>query len=110
MQPGQDDGLAVFGRTHVIRLLSVRPRSTRAKLQRMAVVNGWSTSRLEAEIARRFGTRRDGGRRRAIPADAVGLLTQVEGMCETWGRLVAATDRKKSGGGSDHAVGTSLRR
>jgi hypothetical protein len=88
VQPGQDDGDAVFGRTHIIRLLSVK-KQFRASLQEAAVRKGWSTGELEARIAARYGSRRDGGRKRRLPSDALGLLTQVERMCEGWRRWVA---------------------
>ncbi|QDU21796.1 hypothetical protein [Urbifossiella limnaea] len=87
-QPHQDDERSVFGRTHLIRLLSVK-KQYRAGLQEAAVRGGWSTGELEAQIAARYGSRRDGGRRRRLPADALGLLTQVERLCEGWRRWVA---------------------
>ena len=87
VQPDQDDGDAVFGRTHLIRLLSV-PKHRRAALQEAAVRGGWSTGELEARIAARYGSRRDGGRKRRLPSDALGLLTQAERFCESWRRWV----------------------
>jgi hypothetical protein len=88
VQPGQADELSVFGRTHLIRLLSVK-KQFRAGLQEAAVRGGWSTSAFEALIASRYGSRRDGGRKRRLPTDALGLLTQVERLCEGWRRWVA---------------------
>jgi hypothetical protein len=87
-QPDQADDLPVFGRTHVVRLLTV-PKGRRARLQRAAVAGGWSSNRLAYEVGVRFGPRRHGGRKRRLPADALGLLTQVEGLCESWRRWVA---------------------
>jgi hypothetical protein len=83
MQEEQDG--PVFGRTHLIRLLSV-PKKQRAKVQTAAIENGWSTADLEAHIATRFGSRRDGGRKRRVPSDLPGLLVQLEGLCEGWRR------------------------
>ena len=103
VQPEQDDGLAIFGKTHVIRLLSVRPRRKRTGLQKQAIEGGWSTAELEAEIARRFGTRREGGRRRRVPAAPADLLVQLEGMCETWGRWQAAVAREPEDGAAARA-------
>jgi hypothetical protein len=77
----------VFGRTHLIRLLSVT-KDLRAGLQ-AAVRGGWSPGELEAQIAARYGSRRDGGRRRRLPNDVLGLLTQVVQLCESWRRWVA---------------------
>ena len=92
VQPGQDDSLAVFGKTHVIRLLTVRPKRTRAALQRRAVELGWSSKRLAAEVAARFGARRGGGRRRSAPADPLLLLGQAERLCEEWRRWLRLVD------------------
>lgn len=79
----------VFGRTHLIRLLSV-PKKERGKVQQSAIENGWSTAELEAHIATRFGSRRDGGRKRRVPADVLGVLAQLEGLCEGWRRWAEA--------------------
>jgi hypothetical protein len=86
-QPHQADDLPVFGRTHVVRLLTV-PKGRRAKLQRAAVEGGWSSNRLAYEVGVRFGPRRHGGRRRRLPADDLGVLTQAEQFCESWRRWV----------------------
>lgn len=95
VQPGQDESLAVFSRTHVIRLLSV-PKRSRTGIQREAITNGWSTAELERRIATLFGTRAAGGRRRRVPKDALGKLVQVEGMCETWARWATEVQRQRA--------------
>lgn len=87
VQEGQDG--PVFGRTHLIRLLSV-PKKQRAKVQASAIKNGWSTADLEAHIAAAFGRRRHGGRNRQVPPDLMGVLVQLEGLCESWRRWAAA--------------------
>jgi hypothetical protein len=87
VQADQDG--AVFGRTHLIRLLSV-PKEEREKVQQSAIEGGWSTAELEAHIATRFGSRRDGGRKRRVPADVLGVLAQLERMCEGWRRWAEA--------------------
>jgi hypothetical protein len=87
VQPDQADDLPVFGRTHVVRLLSV-PKGRRGKLQRDAVASGWSSNRLAHEVGVRFGPRRHGGRKRRLPADDLGLLAQAERFCESWRRWV----------------------
>jgi hypothetical protein len=84
----EQDGL-VFGRTHLIRLLSV-PKKQRGKVQASAIENGWSTAELEAHIASRFGSRRDGGRKRRVPSDLPGVLVQLECLCEGWRRWAEA--------------------
>lgn len=83
-----DQGGPIFGRTHLIRLLSV-PKKEREKVQQSAIAHGWSTAELEAHIATRFGSRRDGGRKRRVPADVLGVLVQLEGLCEGWRRWAA---------------------
>jgi hypothetical protein len=104
VQPGQDDRKAIFGTTHLLRLLTVRPRRRRAALQRRAVEGGWSLSQLKLEIAKSFGTRRDGGRRRRIPSDRMAFLTLVEAQCEQWRRLRAELDREPGAGEARHVL------
>lgn len=98
-KPGQEkkpklENPAVFGRTHVIRLLSV-PKQSRDVLQRQAIKKGWSTSELERRISVRFGSRSTGGRQRHVPKDVLGQLAQVERMCDTWSRWVSAVERQR---------------
>ena len=76
---------SIFGRTHVIRILSV-PKNRRAKVQNLAIENGWSTAELESYIASQFGSRRDGGRKRRMAKDELGMLVQLERLCEGWRR------------------------
>jgi hypothetical protein len=103
VQPDQDDDLPVFGKTHLVRMLTV-PKSRRPALQRVAVRGAWSTARLESEIAARFGSRRAGGRKRRVPGDASGLLLQIEGMCEAWRRLLGEVDVDAGDESPGHAV------
>jgi hypothetical protein len=97
VQPAQDDAKAVFSRTHVIRLLTV-PKPDRARLQAAAVEKGWSVSRLEAEIATRYGTRRAGGRSHRVPQDALGLLVRAEHVCESWRRWFSGVEAAEAKG------------
>ena len=110
VQPGQDDTKAVFRPSHLIRLLSVRPKRRRAALQRQAIEKGWSTAELDGEIARRFGTRRQGGRRRRIPGGLAEVYTQLESMCESWRRWHAELSRQPGEGGERHVLLSDLPR
>jgi hypothetical protein len=74
---------AIFGPTHLNRLLRV-PKRDRDAFQAMAVKKRWSIDRLEAEIARRYGRRRAGGRKRRVAVDATLFLTQLDSMCVSW--------------------------
>ena len=80
-----DEKSPVFGRSYVVRLLPL-PKHSRAELQAAAIEQAWGYRRLGLEIAKRSPRRKPGGRRRKIPGDLLGLLAQVEGMCETWRR------------------------
>jgi hypothetical protein len=104
VQPGQDDREAIFGTTHLLRLLTVRPKRRRAALQRRAIEGGWSVSELKLEIARSFGTRRDGGRRRRIPSDRTAFLAQLERMAEEWRRWQAELSREPGAGEAGHVL------
>jgi hypothetical protein len=52
----------------------------------VVAVNGRSTAELEAYIAARFGSRRDGERNAAFLSDLLCVLVQLEGPCEGWRR------------------------
>jgi hypothetical protein len=104
VQLTQDDRKAVFGTSHLLRLLTVRPRRRRAALQRRAIEGGWSVSELKLHIAKSFGTRRDGGRRRRIPSDRTALLAQLERMAEEWRRWQAELSREPGPGAAGHVL------
>jgi hypothetical protein len=80
------------GTTHVVRLLTV-PRTDRAALQERVLQDRWSTATLDHEIAKRYGTRRAGGRRRQVTTERTDLLVQLEQQCETWRRWNASLRR-----------------
>ena len=85
-QPDQGDELSVFGRSHLNRMLSV-PKRRRPRLQAEAIGKGWAMRRLDAEIAARYGARRNGGRYRLPRTKGIlGLLTEVERLCDGWMR------------------------
>jgi hypothetical protein len=92
VQTSQDERLAIFERSHLVRLLSV-PRRKRSALQKECIRKGWSLATLEREIGKRFGTRREGGRRRSVPHDLASFLVQAESVCETWRRWAEELSR-----------------
>lgn len=75
-----------IGVAQLMLLLGITSKKRRATLQRQAIRGGWTKSRLKLEITGRYGPRRAGGRRRVVPTDATALLTQIESMCDSWGR------------------------
>jgi hypothetical protein len=85
-QPGQAEGKQIFRWTHIILLLSVKPKQLREKLQRQAIDKGWSFRGLNAEIAKLLGHRRSGGRRHPPLLGVDAFLTQTEVNCESWRR------------------------
>lgn len=74
-----------LGTTTIIRWITV-PKRRRARIERLTIAEKWNMSRLEQEIAQEFGSRKAGGRRRRIPADSLGVLIQLEGLCDAWRR------------------------
>lgn len=108
IQSTQDGSWSIFTRTHVIRLLSVHPKRSRAALQKQAIENAWGLKELESEIAKRFGSRRHGGRRRRIANDLNAFLVQLENSCEKWRRMCAELTRDAEEPGERHVVITEL--
>ena len=75
----------VFCRSHLIRLLDV-PKSDRPSFQADAIKQGWTYQRLGAEIAKKFGRRRIGGKRPRMPDDRIGVYEEIEKRCISWQR------------------------
>lgn len=87
-----------FGRTHIIRLISVpKSQDRRDSLQRKVIDNEWTCSQLDDEIRRLYPARKSGGRRRRVPTDASGLLVQVEHECDRWKRWCASLRTESKG-------------
>jgi len=78
----------VFGVSHVGLLVTV-PWPEREELQRECAERNWSTSELQAEIKRRYGSRRQGGRRRRVSTDPDHALVQLGEMADSWRRWFA---------------------
>jgi hypothetical protein len=90
----------VFGRTHIIWLLRAKPKAVRREIQKRAVTEHWSLNRLEAEIAKRCGPRRAGGRRPMMPTSVPDVYAHVEKMCEGWRRWFRALRSKPTPDGA----------
>jgi hypothetical protein len=73
-----------IGPTFLIRLLSVPKGTRRLAIQRRAVKLHWSVAKLESQIAKQYGARNSGGRRRNIPSDPIDALVQLESLTEEW--------------------------
>lgn len=77
-----------FGVSHVGLLVTV-PWPERDEIQRECVEGNWSTYDLQAEIKKRYGSRRQGGRRRQVPSDPGHVLLQIDEMADSWLRWFA---------------------
>lgn len=110
-QDGQDE--FVLGTTHFIRWLTI-PKRKRARIEQQTIAEGWSLTRLEAEISAQFGARKFGGRRRRIPTDAIGILVQLASLCDEWRRwhesLTRDPDEDEKKGTAKHLPEEILRR
>jgi hypothetical protein len=93
-----------LGLSHVIRLLTV-PAEARDALQEAAVVSEWGAARLDVEIMRRCGKRRNAGRRRAVPSSGFEACYQIARAYEHWRRMHDALSQHASKRGK--AVGES---
>jgi hypothetical protein len=88
-----------FGTAHIGLLVTVAWRE-REGLQKECVEGDWSTSELQAEIKRRFGPRRYGGRRRRVSTEPGRVLLQLDGMAYTWERWSKIVEEEGEGGAS----------
>jgi hypothetical protein len=73
---------------HVGLLVTV-PWPEREVLQKECIEGNWSTAELQAEIKKRYGFRRQGGRRRQVPSEPTHVLLQIDEMADTWLRWFA---------------------
>jgi hypothetical protein len=103
VQPAQASTKAIFGKTHIIRLLSVSSKRKRQAFQRRAVKGGWSVDELESEINCEQGARRAGGKRPRLPAEVSGCLSKLERRCESWRRWYRELARKRKKGEAKRA-------
>lgn len=87
----------LFGIAH-IGIMVTAPWPERTDLQRQCIEENWSKSELEAEIRMRFGSRRQGGRRRKVP-DRDHALLQLGEMADSWLRWNRITTEERNGKG-----------
>lgn len=81
-----------LGVMHIVALLGL-PKADQVELALQAIRNRWGVLTLRREIRKRFGPRRSGGRRRAVPRERTSLLGQIEAMCDSWRRWEAELNR-----------------
>lgn len=83
-----------FGISHMIRLISVpKDGGHRLSLQQELITKEWSCAQLDDVIRQRYKLRDVGGRRRRVPEDSAGLLTQVAKECDRWNRWFLSLKR-----------------
>jgi len=100
IQANQNRKMSLFTISHLFHLVTVSERTKRQGLTQNALKEGWSVRQLKQEIARKFGTRRQGGRKKRIPKDPINFLGQLESYCETWRRWFHEVSKPK-----DHVEG-----
>jgi len=86
------------GPSHVIRFLTIHGQRQRAAFQRDAIVGKWSRKRLDAELAARFGRRREAFRKSPAPATPADALYEILRLSERWlryCRMLRDTRRRK---------------
>ena len=90
---------AAFGVSFILRLVTIpKANGERDRIQRRLFSSGWSTAEFDAEIRRRYGRRRQGGRQKRV---GVGneLLGQLEAFCASWSRWYMRIDPKDGDAG-----------
>lgn len=79
-----------LGITTVCKLVTVaKADGQREAFEEEVIVNRWTLKRVENELFQRLGRRRKGGRRRAVSDTELGLLSQIDGLCDSWERWYA---------------------
>lgn len=72
-----------LGLSHLIRLITIRDEKLRKQLERETLDKGWSLSRLDREILKRFGNRmKTAGRRRVIPSKKADAYLEIARQCD----------------------------
>lgn len=89
----------VVGLTLVRHLLTIPDKATRTQFQYDMIREGWTHSRTETELIRRYGRRRQGGRIPKVAEDLDAALLQVEDLTISWRRFVQAFSERDASGG-----------
>jgi hypothetical protein len=101
-----------LGISHLSKFVTIGDKRMRAGFQREAIRGGWSRARIQAELLRRFGYRRRGGRRRRITDDPEVLLMGLVALCNTWrrwcGQLAEHQERVAGEGGAGPKLNASI--
>jgi hypothetical protein len=78
-----------LGFSFIVKFLTITEKRERACFQRETIRNDWSLIRVKHELVARYGRRRRGGKRPAIPKTVKELLADLETKCIGWQRLIA---------------------
>jgi len=90
-----------LGPSHVYKFMTIENLSARRTFQTKAITEGWSLSRIEAELRRFHGKRGHVGRKPKMPVTVEDACVQLEGMAGTWLRwldVLKAKPVEKSNG------------
>lgn len=81
-----------LGFSFIVKFLTITEKWERARFQRETIRNGWSLIRVKHELVARYGRRRRGGKRPAIPKTVNELLADLDTKCIGWKRLIDVLD------------------
>jgi len=81
-----------LGPSHIYKFLTIRKIAERGKFQRRAITEGWSLSKIEAELRRFHGKRGHVGRKPKMPVTLDDACVQLESMAQTWLRWLNALE------------------
>jgi hypothetical protein len=69
------------------KLVSIPNRHRRMAFAGKVIREGWSLAQVDAELSRRYGRRKRGGRRPKMLGDVTTFLATLEAKCFSWVRL-----------------------
>lgn len=76
----------VIGLTAIRHMVKFRDRRKRAQFQERLIIEGWTNTRMVAELKRELRPAWKGGRKPHIAADVPGVLLQLQGFAVSWRR------------------------